>query len=127
MSTPITQLQPAASVHRSFRLSSSGILLLGVIAIPFALTVALNSYGPLTEDSAIRMAFATVAGQTIAVLSSIVVIGIALFRRARIADIAVLVIIGAVVTLSAMAAMTGASELLLNNLDLVAETNLPSR
>lgn len=44
---------------------------LGVIVMPLALSAALNSYGPLTEDGAIRMAFATVAGQTIAILSVI--------------------------------------------------------
>jgi len=120
-------LQPPASVHRKLRLSSGGILLLGVIAIPFALTVALNSYGPLTGDGAIRMAFATVAGQTIAILSAIAVLAIALYRRATVAEVAVLVVIVIAVTLAAIASMMSAGELLLNNLDLVAETDLPSR
>jgi hypothetical protein len=127
MSTPISQSQSAASVHRSFRLSSSGILLLGVIVVPFALTVALNSYGPLTEDSAIRMAFGTVAGQSIAILTAIAVLAITIFRRVHLAEVAVFVIIAAAVTLAAIATMMSAGELLLNNLDHVAETGLLNR
>jgi len=120
-------LQPPASVHRTVRLSSGGILVLGVIAIQFALTVVFNSYGPLTEDSAIRMAFATVAGQTIAILTAVAVLAIALYRRAALAEVAVLVVIVVAVTLAAMASMMSAGEVLLNNLDLVAETDLLNR
>lgn len=120
-------LQPPASVHRTVRLSSGGILVLGVLAIQFALTVVFNSYGPLTEASAIRMAFATVAGQTIAILTAIAVLAIALYRRATLAEVAVLGVIVVAVTLAATASMESAGELLLNRLDLVAETDLLSR
>lgn len=120
-------LQPPASVHRTVRLSSGGILVLGVLAIQFALTVVFNSYGPLTEESAIRMAFATVAGQTIAILTAIAVLAIALYRRATLAEVAVLGVIVVAVTLAATASMESAGELLLNRLDLVAETDLLSR
>ncbi len=127
MSTPTVQSQPTAAVPRSFRLSPTGILLLGAIAIPFALTVALNSYGPLTEDSAIRMAFTAVAGQTIAILSAIAALAVTISRRPHVAQIAVFVIIAAAVTLAAIEGMMSASELLLNNLELVAESDLLNR
>lgn len=127
MSTHTSQLHPTAAVPRWSRLSPTGILLLGVIAIPLALTVALNSYGPLSEESAIRMAFATVAGQTIAVLSAVASLAITLSRRPHPAAIAVFVIIAAVVTLAAIGGMASAGELMLNNLELVAETNLLNR
>jgi len=96
----------------------------GVIIVPLALGLLLNSYGPLTSDSAIRMAFATVAGQSVAIGSALAVVVITLFRRRGLGEVALFVIIGVVITLGALNAMAEAGDMLLTRLDLVAQTNL---
>ncbi len=73
------------------------------------------------------MAFAAVAGQTIAILSAIAALAVTISRRPHVAQIAVFVIIAAAVTLAAIEGMMSASELLLNNLELVAESDLLNR
>jgi hypothetical protein len=83
-----------------------------------------NSYGPLTEESAIRMAFATVVGQVLAVLSGFAVIGLAVKRRYDIPKIVLLAVVAVVITVNAFAVAGSAGGLLLSRLDLIAETNL---
>ncbi|WP_349309841.1 hypothetical protein [Microbacterium sp. MM2322] len=44
----------------------------GVVVVPLALILSVfNSWGPLTEESAVRMAFAQVAGGPVAILSAL--------------------------------------------------------
>ncbi len=58
------------------------ILLAGHLLIPLALATAFNSYGPPDDAAFVRMTFATVAGCTIAILSSIVAV-VVTFRHAQ--------------------------------------------
>lgn len=101
---------------------------MGVLVIPFALSALFNSYGALTYESAIRMGFATAAGQTIAILSAIGVIALAVARRrtvdhaAFLIQVVVLTFIALAITVNAFEVMSSASELLLTRLDLAAET-----
>ncbi len=133
MTASIAHEPPNTAVRRRYEIDRLGILMSGVLLVPFLLTALLNSYGPLTVDSAIRMAFATVVGQTIAILSALAVLGITLARWRRRTDQALLpqvvlcVVIAAVVALHALASMAGAGDLLLSRLDLIAEVELLNR
>ncbi|KQQ67073.1 hypothetical protein [Microbacterium sp. Leaf320] len=98
------------------------VLLLSLFVIPFAISALLNSYGPLTADSAIRMAFATVAGQTIAIGGAVAALVITVVSRRSIPGVIFFALIALVVTMYAFTVMEGAGELLLERLDLVAET-----
>jgi hypothetical protein len=124
----LSHQEPAAvAARRRFRLNRIGILVLGAIIVPFILTAAFNSYGALSEESAVRMAFATVGGQTIAILSGISVVAITIRGRKSASEIALSVIIALIILASAMGMMAGAGDLLVERLDLVAETNLLNR
>jgi hypothetical protein len=103
------------------------ILILGVVVIPFALSAALNSYGPVTVDSALRMAASTVAGQTIAILSVVTATVIAIKRRSSVMTVLATVVIAAVVTSSAVSAMAGAGDELITRIDLVTEIDTSNR
>lgn len=122
MTAPVG-LNQAPTVKRSHRISNTTILILGVVVIPIALGVALNSYGPVTIDSALRMAAASVAGQTIAILSAITAIVTAIQRRYSIRKILTTVVIAAVVILSAISTIAMAGDQLLVHLDHIADIN----
>lgn len=124
MSAPSAQLQPEVVIRRPREISRLGILALGVIVIPFALSAVLNSYGALTEESAVRMAFATVAGQTIAILSALVVVALTIARHRGVSQVAIAVAIACAVTFAAIGFMSSAGDLLLTRLDIVTEVNL---
>ncbi len=91
--------------------------------IPLALNIAFNSYGPLTAESALRMAFAAVAGQAIAIVSAIVAVALTVRRRYAWPAIAAFVIIAAIITSWATANMASAGEMLLDRLTLIDEVN----
>lgn len=120
----LSQGQATVTARRGFRPNRVAILALGVFVVPLALTAILNSYGALTEESAIRMAFATVGGQTIAVLTGILVVAITVARRNSAAQIAVSVIISLCILLSAIATVSGAGDLLIERLEIVARISL---
>lgn len=124
MSAPIAERDAATSGRRRVQLTPIAILLLGVVIVPIAFSVAFNSWGPLTEESAIRMAFATVAGQVIAVLTGSVMVGLAAKRRYGFAQIVVLIVIALAITINSSAMISSAGELLLSRLDLIAETDM---
>lgn len=124
MSAPITEQNRVGATQRPLQLGPVAILLLGVLVVPVVLTAAFNSYGPLTEESAIRMAFATVAGQVIAVLTGIVTVGVAAKRRHNVMQIAILIAVAIAIVFNAVAMSMTAGDLLLSRLDLIAETNL---
>jgi uncharacterized membrane protein len=109
------------------RVSRAAILAIGVVVAPLAVSLLLNSYGPLTEQTAVRMAFATVAGQTVAVMSSIVAVAMTVKRRLGVGEVVLFLAIAALIALTAVASITDASSILLVRLDLVDETNLLNR
>lgn len=118
---PVVQKSPPVS--RPERISRGTVLLLGVILIPVALNVAFNSYGALTVDGALRMAFATVAGQTIAILSAITALVLTVKRGYAWPAIAGFATITAVITASAFGAITSAGDTLLDRLTLIEQIN----
>ncbi|MBB2975704.1 hypothetical protein FHX49_001271 [Microbacterium endophyticum] len=126
MTAPALTEQPLGS-RNPRRISRAAILIAGVIVIPLALTVALNSYGALTVDSAIRMAFATVAGQTVAILSAATALVLTVKRRYALPAIAAMTLIAAFVTITAIANMADAGELLLTRLDTIADVDKLNR
>ncbi len=122
MTAPPATEQPLVA-KRSRHLSRTAVLIVGVLVIPAALSIALNNYGALTVDGAIRMAFATVAGQTIAILSAITVIILTVRRRYALPAIAATVIIAAVITVVGISNMATAADLLLTRLDIIAHVD----
>ncbi|MHA7275109.1 hypothetical protein ACX80O_01075 [Arthrobacter sp. Hz1] len=126
MSVPMSS-DEVSLVKRPRRISRTAVLVLGVVVIPFLLSAALNSYGPLTVDSALRMAAASVAGQTIAVLSAFTAVILTVRRRHSVSAIIAIVLIAAVVTGVAVYAITNAGDVLLKRLDLLGEMDMVIR
>jgi hypothetical protein len=121
--TTVSAVNNSSTVLRPRRISRGLVLVLGTFVIPFALNVAFNSYGPLTVDSALRMAFASVAGQTIAILSAILAVILTVRRRYAWPAIAAFVIIAAIITSWAIGNMVSAGDTLLDRLALINEVN----
>jgi hypothetical protein len=119
MSTVPPQLESVAVARAPRRLSRTQILVLGVFVVPALLSVAFNSYGPLTEESAVRMAFATVAGQTIAILSVAVALAITIKRRPGGTSIAFFVLLSFVLVSGAVGTMSSAADTLVTRVHLV--------
>lgn len=101
------------------------ILLASVVIVPVALTAALNSYGPLTQESALRMAFATVAGMTVAVLGAVAALVVTLARRRSIPGVVFFALVLVFVTTWAVAAVSSAGDLLLERLALIDDVAGP--
>ena len=99
------------------------ILVMSIFVVPALLSVLLNSYGPLTVESAIRMACATIAGQTVAIGGAAAALVITITRRRSIPGIVLFAIILVVVAVYASAAMESAGHLLIDRLDLIAEAD----
>lgn len=97
------------------------ILLVSVVVAPVALTAALNSYGPLTEESALRMAFATAAGMTIAVLGAVAALVVTVARRRSIPGVVFFALVLVFVAAWAAAVVSGAGDLLLERLALIED------
>jgi uncharacterized membrane protein YdjX (TVP38/TMEM64 family) len=98
------------------------VLIMSLFVIPIALSASLNSYAPLTVDSALRMAFASVAGQTIAIIGALVALVITLTSRRSLPGVIFFALVALLVTVNAVSAMSGTGQLLLDRLDLIAET-----
>ncbi|NLP82391.1 hypothetical protein HF576_00865 [Microbacterium sp. CFH 90308] len=116
-----------ASTARRRRISRGTVLIVGVLVIPFALSAALNSYGALTVESALRMAFATVAGQTIAIVSAVVAVVLTVRRRYALPAILAFALIAALITTWAIGTMGTAGDLLLERLNTIAEVDVLNR
>ncbi|GAB2518491.1 hypothetical protein GCM10027064_15210 [Microbacterium petrolearium] len=115
MTAPATEA-PAAQRRA---LKRRTVLMLGGLLIPAALAIAFNSYGPLTVESALRMAFATIAGQTITILSAAAVVWMT-FRRTRdVAPRVGIVLIAMFIVGLSLSTMATAGQLLLTRLDLI--------
>ncbi|MFJ4037182.1 hypothetical protein ACIPVB_03785 [Microbacterium sp. NPDC090007] len=113
------QIEETAALKPRRRPSRALILIAGVILIPFALGLIFTSYNTVTEESALRQAFAGVAGQTIAMLTAIaVVVMTALERRWR--ELPLFVVIAVAVISSAVSSLTRTGEQLVQLLSTVA-------
>ncbi|WP_144830411.1 hypothetical protein [Microbacterium sp. BH-3-3-3] len=117
----VAQPLDAPQVSRS-RVSRGLVLIVGVILIPMALNIIFNSWGPLTHESAMRMAFATVAGQTIAILTVVVTLAMtALTRRRR--QLPTFIVIALLVFGAASATMGAAADTLSSRLTIVDQVS----
>jgi len=91
--------------------------------LPLVLGLAFNSWGPLTPASAIAMAFATVAGHTIAVVSAVTVVFLSFARRSGGASVAMSLVVAAFVVLFALSNVSLAGDLLQQRLELVSSVD----
>lgn len=122
--TQQSTVEPAAIAPPRRPISRGIVFIVGVFLIPFAVSVAFNGYGALTVDSAFRMHAATVAGQTIAILTAILVVVLTIRRRYALPAILAVSLITMLVAANAFGAIESSSDLLLTRLDLIAETDL---
>lgn len=121
--TAAIDVEQAPTRQKPRGVSRATVLILGVVVIPVALGFALNSYGPLTEESALRMAFTTVAGQTIAILSGVVALVLTVKRGYAWPAILGFAVIAALIASFAVGQMASAGDLLLTRLDLIADVD----
>lgn len=111
--SPAPARRPGTSL-RGF--SAPLILLVGVVVVPFALTIAtLPSAAPDDADF-VRMAFASVAGATIAIASVLGLLIDRVIRRAKLSTIAIFALIALVVVPWQLSAIQSAADLLLGRL-----------
>ncbi len=122
MSASVTETSPVVARPPRWFARRRFVLIMSLFVIPIALSASLNSYGPLTVDSALRMAFASVAGQTIAILGALVAFVITLTSRRSLPGVIFFALVVFFVTTNAVTAMGGTGQLLLDRLDLIAET-----
>lgn len=116
--------QPVRAVAPPWWTRRRLILIVCLFVIPIALSAALNSYGALTVESALRMHAATVAGQTIAILGAVAALVVTITRRRNVPGIVFFTLVLAVVIASALTAIEGAGTLLLGRFDIIAEVDL---
>ncbi|KQR26306.1 hypothetical protein ASF76_03365 [Microbacterium sp. Leaf151] len=93
----------------SLKVSRGLVLIIGVLAVPFALMLVFTSYTTVTVDSALRQAFAGVAGQTVAMLSAVTTVAMTAFSR-RWRELPLFVVIAALVCTAAVNSMVGTAE-----------------
>jgi hypothetical protein len=115
----MTQPEPRSSVSQRpwTRFGRYLILVLGVLVIPFALAVILSSYGELTAPGAVRMAFGTVAGQTVSILAGAIAVVISVRLRESVLHLLLYVALEAALIVFGVNQIADASELLLTRLN----------
>lgn len=113
---------PAGPQVSRARVSRGLVLIVGVIFIPMALNLIFNSWGPLTHETAMRMAFATVAGQTIAILSVIVTLAMTTLTRCW-RQLPTFIVIALLVFGAASATMGTAADTLSSRLTIVDQVS----
>ncbi|WP_345800400.1 hypothetical protein AAIB33_13095 [Microbacterium sp. AZCO] len=123
MTTHAAAAEQSPLVRRRGRIGRGTVLIVGVVLIPWALALAFNNYGPLTVDGAIQMAFATVAGQTVAIISAVTAFVLTVRRRYAWPAVVALGIIAALITFSAFSMMASAGDTLVDRLGAVAEAD----
>ncbi|MFG6475934.1 hypothetical protein ACFXP7_06050 [Microbacterium sp. P06] len=106
------------------RFNRATILLLGVALAPIIVAFAAFPGGPLTEETALRMAFGAVAGKTIAVLSAAAALLITVRRDRRLVSVLFFSMLFLLVFSWSIASMTNDGVLLLDRLDHIAEVEL---
>ena len=110
-----TQTRPARATQlRSW--AGPVVLVCGVMLAPFLLTIAFNSFSPPDAAAYVRMAFATVAGQTVALVTVAALFVTRITSHARPSETITYGLIGVAVTVSAVWNINGASDLLLQRL-----------
>lgn len=98
--------------------SAAALLLLGVGVIPWTLALLSNSWDAPDAAAYVRMAFAAVAGSTIAIVTVVGLLVDRIVRRASLAAISTFAVIALVVVPLQVNAMSGAARNLLSGLGL---------
>lgn len=93
----------------SLKVSRGLVLIVGVLVVPLVLMLVFTSYNTVTVDSALRQAFAGVAGQTVAVLSAVTTVAMTAFSR-RWRELPLFVVVAAFVCAAAVNSMVGTAE-----------------
>lgn len=100
------------------------ILILSLIVIPIALSLASNSWGALTVESALRMHVAAIAGQTIGILGAVAALVVTITHRRNVPGTVFFALLLAIVVASALSAMESAGAVLIERFDRIAEVDL---
>jgi|GEM_PF-3578418 len=100
------------------------ILIISLFVIPIALSLACNSWGALTVESALRMHAGAIAGQTITILGAVAALVVTITHRRNLPGIVFFALFLAVVVVSALSAMESAGTVLLERFDTIAELDL---
>lgn len=90
--------------------------MVGVVLIPIALGLIFNSWAAPDDEAYIRMAFAQVAGATVAIITSVALVVQRIIRRRAIGDIAWFALIAIVITAWQFANLSHAVDFLLTGL-----------
>lgn len=98
--------------------SAPAVLLIGVLIIPVALSFAFNSWSAPDDAAYVRMAFANVAGATIAILTVLGLLLDRIIRRASLSTIAIFAVITLIVVPWQLSAVSTSGDLLLLRLSL---------
>lgn len=115
MSQTATRPAPGTRI-RGF--SSGFILVGGVLLVPLVLVVLTTSYDAPDDLAYVRMAFAQVAGATIAIATAVGLLVQRVLRRSPLRDIAWFAFIAVVVSAWQLSTMANAAETLLTRLAL---------
>ncbi|WP_435748462.1 hypothetical protein [Microbacterium sp. PMB16] len=115
--TSQTETRPAPGTRlRGF--SSGFILVIGVVLIPMGLGLAFNSWSAPDADAYVRMAFAQVAGATVAIVTVVGLVVQRIVRRSSVGDIAWFALIAVVITTWQVTGLSRTADFLLNGLGL---------
>jgi hypothetical protein len=98
---------------------TSLILVTGIFVVPLSLALLANSYSAPDAAAYVRMAFANVAGQTVAIVTVAGLLVWQIVSRARLTEIIRFAAIGAAVTFYAVSIIAAGGDMLLQRLDLL--------
>ena len=104
---------PDAQSRFTRMLGSIGVL--GIVILPMLIVVAVNSWQAPDADAYVRMAFGQVAGQTIAILTALALVGFSIWKRSR-GLIAVMAFVALLVIASSLFSMQRTGDWLLSGL-----------
>lgn len=90
----------------------------GVLLIPMTLGIIFNSWSAPDADDYVRMAFAQVAGATVAIVTVVALVVQRIVRRSTVGDISWFTLIAVVITAWQVVNLSRAADFLLAGLDL---------
>lgn len=119
----MTTLTEAPPTRRTFTITRFSVFVAGVVVVPLVIGLA-NTAADLTEASAIRMAFASVAALTIIIITALALVGMTVIRRLGTASIIRTSVFAVAIIAYAGVHLALTATLLQDRLRLVAEAGL---